>query len=270
VDAHIVIRERKLDTLVKTRMDQFYLGEKTGSPDATHLPVKLALAILRDRKGVIDLELPVQGSLDDPDFKYGRIVWGAVVNVLTKIVTSPFSLLAKLAGGGADQDLSFAAFEPGSAVPGPEALAKAQSLAKALAERPDLSLEAEGTVDPNADVSALKKQALEAQLEKTAVAPGPDRRARALRRAFETAFPPAPPVKGQAPAPQPPPGEMEQRLLGTLPVTASDLAQLADARAKALLKLLEAAQIPAGRLFEVQGGPRAKQEGGSRVYFGLK
>jgi hypothetical protein len=276
VDAHIRIQERKLDSLVKTRLDQFYLGERTQSPDATHLPVKLALAVLRDRHGVIDLELPVQGSLDDPDFRYGRIVWKAILNVMGKIATSPFTLLGKLAGSG-DLDLTYVTFTPGRAEPDPDAAAKVQALAKALAERPDLNLEVEGTADPGADGAALRRQALERKLQALRdggpAAPGAtqapltdDQRQRWLPVAFQSAFPRAP---GTPAAMPPPPAEMEQRLLETFPVAAGDLHQLASDRAKALVRQLVEAKADPARLFEVEGGERAGKEGGPRVYLGL-
>jgi len=265
LEARVQIQKRQLEALVKTRLDQFYLGDKVPGPDATHMPVKLGLAILRDRRGVIDLDLPVTGSLDDPDLHYGRIVLHAILNVMTKVVTSPFSLLAKLGGGG-EHDLSFVAFAAGSAVPDPVAAAKAQTLARALAERPELSLEAEGSADP-ADAAALKQQALERQLldlKHQSGQPGPlppEQRAQWLRAAFQRAFP----AKGGG-APAPPPAELEQRLLGAMTVSAEDLRQLGDARAKALLKLLADAQVDPGRLFQVAGGQRAP---GAKVYFGL-
>lgn len=279
VDARIRIQERRLDSLFKTRLDQFYLGEKTQSPDATHLPVKLVLAILRDRRGVIDLELPVQGSLDDPDFRYGRIVWKAILNVLGKVATSPFTLLGKLAGSG-DHDLSYVTFAPGSAEPDPDADAKVQALVKALDERPALGLEAEGTADLASDGAALRRQALDRRLaalrddKVEAQAPGtagpaplsPEERQRLLPAAFKAAFPAVP---GAAASQPPPPAEMEQRLLEAIPV-ADDLRQLADARTKALLRRLLEAKVDPSRLFEVEGGERAKKEGGSRVYLGLR
>jgi hypothetical protein len=267
LDAHVQIQKRQIESLVKTRLDQFYLGDKVASPDATHLPVNLGLAILRDRKGIIDLDLPITGSLDDPDLHFGKIIWHAILNVMTKVVTSPFSLLAKLGGGG-ERDLSYVAFAPGSAVADPEAAAKAQSLARALAERPGLSLEAEGSADPAADSAALKQLALEQlllDLKHAAGQPGPlppEQRGLWLRAAYQRAFP----AKGGT-APAPPPAELEQRLLGALTVGADDLRQLADARAKALLKLLADARVEPGRLFQVSGGERAPS---AKVYFGLK
>jgi hypothetical protein len=285
VDARVKIDHRKLNAVVKTTMDQFYFGDRTESPEATRLPVKLALALLRDRKGVIDLELPVEGSLDDPEFRYGRIVWKALLNVLTKIVTSPFDLIGSLFGGeGAD--LSFAAFPPGESVPDAAARKKVEILIKALIERPELNLEIEGTSDPSADGMALQKLALEQliraakirslqaktpDLDPDSVQLLPEERPRWLLQAYETAFPSPKGVPEKSKTPPPPPGEMEQRLLGTLKVDPNQLRELADRRTKALAKLLlEGGRIEAGRVFEVEGGERAKLEGGSRVYFSLK
>jgi hypothetical protein len=270
LDARVQIQKRQLEALVKTRLDQFYLGDKVASPDATHLPVRLGLAILRDRKGVIDLELPVTGNLDDPDLHYGKIILHAILNVMTKVVTSPFSLLAKL-GGAPDHDLSYVAFAAGSAVPDPLAGTKAQALARALAERPELNLEAQGSADPVADTAALKQQALEQLLSRLRQEAGqtgplpPGERGPWLRAAYQRAFP----QQAKAAAP-PPPAEMEQRLLGSLPVSAGDLRQLGSARAKALLKLLVDAQVEPGRLFEVAGTGGAAKEPAAKVYFGLK
>jgi hypothetical protein len=126
VEAHLRIQDRKLVVEDKVRLNQFYLGDKVVSPDATHLPVRLALALLRDRKGVIEIEVPIDGNLDDPNFHYGK----AVFNVLGKVATSPFTLLSKLFGGGAD--LSYAAFLPGSATFAPAEQGKFASLTKAL------------------------------------------------------------------------------------------------------------------------------------------
>ena len=156
VDAHLRIQQRKLDTQNAVKFDQFYLGDKVASPEATHLPVKLGLALLRDRKGVIAIDLPVQGSLDDPDIRYGKLVWQAIFNVLGKIATSPFTLIGKVFGGEAG-DLSQVAFAPGTDTLDAAATAKLQVLAKALAERPALSLEAVGVADPAQDGAALRQ-----------------------------------------------------------------------------------------------------------------
>ena len=107
------IEDRKLTASHHIVVDQLQLGDKVDSPDAVNLPLKLAVALLKDRNGVIDLDLPVTGSLDDPQFRIGPIIWKVFVNLLEKAVTAPFSLLGHLFGGG-DQ-VNIMEFAPGSA-----------------------------------------------------------------------------------------------------------------------------------------------------------
>jgi hypothetical protein len=275
VDARLRIERRNLKAENAVKLDQFYLGEKVPSPDATGLPVKLGLAILRDRKGVIAFDLPVEGSLDDPDVKYGKLVWKAVFNLLGKIATSPFTLIGKLFGGDAG-DLSSVAFAPGASALDAAATTKLQALARALQERPELRLEAEGAVDADQDGGAWRKAALETLLRRTRAqglrlteeaAVPPSERERWLKAAFEAAFPAPKEIKGAQPTPPPPPAEMEQRLLGALKVDPADLAQLADARAKAVLAwLLDTAKADPARVFQVRTG----QAKGAAVAFTLK
>src|SRR5262249_55946418 len=92
------VAKRKLDASNSIQVDQFTFGEATNSKDATKLPVKLGLAVLQDPKGLIDLDVPIEGNVDDPNFRLGRVIWRAIGNVLLKAVTSPFNLLAKLVG----------------------------------------------------------------------------------------------------------------------------------------------------------------------------
>ncbi len=275
VDAHLRIDHRNLKVDSAVKLDQFYLGDKVASPEATHLPVKLGLAILRDRKGVIAFNLPVEGSLDDPDIKYGQLVWKAVFGLLGKIATSPFTLISNLFPNSPG-DLSTLAFAPGATALDAAALTKLQALAKALQERPELRLEAEGAVDADLDGAALRKAALEALLRRTRAqalklaeeGPVPPlERERWLRAAFDLAFPAPKEVKGAKPSPPPPPAEMEQRLVGSLRAEPAELAQLADARAKAALAwLLETGKADPGRVFQVNTG----QAKGAAVAFGLK
>jgi len=240
--------------------------------------VKLGLALLRDRKGVIELEVPVDGSLDDPDIHYGRMVWRALFNALGKVVASPFTLISKLIGSS--EDLSFAAFPAGSATLDTTEQKKLAGLAKALQERPELRLEAEGTTDA-ADTSALKRRLLEALLRRTEwrarkpkeqetpelEALDPIQREHWLRAAFDAAFPP--PSKDAAPAAPPPVSEMEQRLLGTLTVNPDELTNLAEDRCLRVITVLKQSGVDPTRIFEVRGSDAAKV-GGSRVYFALK
>jgi hypothetical protein len=272
VDAHLRIDHRNLKVDSAVKLDQFYLGEKVASPEATHLPVKLGLAILRDRKGVIAFNLPVEGSLDDPNIKYGQLVWKAVFGLLGKIATSPFALIGSLFPSSPG-DLSTLAFAPGATTLDATATAKLQALAKALLERPELRLEAEGATDADVDGAVLRKAALEALLHRTrsaALKVPPDaalpaaERDRWIGAAFEAAFPAPKDIKS---APPPPPAEMEQRLLGSLQADPAGLAQLADARAKAVLAwLLDTAKADPERVFQVRSG----QAKGAAVVFTLK
>ncbi len=94
------VSQKQLEAENKVVVDQLTFGEKVDSPDATSLPVPLAVALLKDRKGRIDIDLPIRGDLKDPDFKDGKVVISTLLNLLTKIVASPFTLMGKLIPGG--------------------------------------------------------------------------------------------------------------------------------------------------------------------------
>src|SRR5208282_3894412 len=136
---HYKVDGRKLDAQHHIVVDQLEFGDKTASKDAVSLPVKLAVALLKDRDGIIDLNLPVSGSLDDPKFRLAPIIWKVFVNILEKAVTAPFALLGSLFGGG--PELQFVDFRPGAADLNPAALDKAQAMVKALNARPQLKIE---------------------------------------------------------------------------------------------------------------------------------
>jgi hypothetical protein len=144
-------------------LDQFTFGEKVDSPDATHLPVRLAIAILKDRDGKIVLDVPIEGSIDDPKLRIGKVVMRAVVNILTKVATSPFSLLGAVFGGGGEE-LSYQNFAPGSADLSADSTNKLDSLVKGLFARPALQLEISGSIDPANDHDGLQRVILEKQL----------------------------------------------------------------------------------------------------------
>ena len=133
----------------------FELGDKIEHPGAMSLPLGLAVALLKDPDGKIDLGVPVRGDLNDPEFKYGTVVRKALVNLLTKIVTSPFALLGKLVGAESDE-LEYLAFEPGRADLSPPEMEKAGKIAEALKLRPQLGLQIGGVYAPEADAVALK------------------------------------------------------------------------------------------------------------------
>ena len=140
------INQRKLRGENQIIIDNLTLGERVDSKDATNLPLDLALALLRDSKGMIDLGLPVQGSLDDPQFNYGSQIWKAIVNVLTKIVTAPFRALGALLGGSGEE-FKAVILEPSEARLLPPEREKLAKLAKALEQRPQLKLAVEGHFD---------------------------------------------------------------------------------------------------------------------------
>jgi hypothetical protein len=154
---------RKLKSKNVITLDRFTFGEKVESPDATHLPVRLAIAILKDRNGQIVLDVPIEGSLDDPQFRIGKVVTRTILNILEKVATSPFSLLGAVFGGGGEE-LSYQDFVPGSAVLLPANEQKLDSLVKGLYERPGLQLEIAGSIDPEADRDSLRRANLEKKI----------------------------------------------------------------------------------------------------------
>lgn len=155
-DLNYQIAKRKLDSKNNLFLDQFTLGEKVESPSATNLPVRLAIALLKDRKGEIHLDLPVTGSLDDPQFSIWKVALQILVNLISKAATAPFALLGALLGGG--EELGYIEYDPGSAVVADANATKIEKLAKALYERPSLKLEIEGHVDPEKDSEGLRQR----------------------------------------------------------------------------------------------------------------
>jgi hypothetical protein len=165
VDVKCRVAQRKIDCTNVVTIDQFTFGNATHSPVATKLPVRLAVALLRDTAGRIVIDVPVQGSLDDPDIRSGRVIWRVVTNLLVKVATSPFTLIGSMFGGEKGQDLSFLRFAVGETDPTSEAEAKKLDVvAKALLGRPTLRLEIVGGYDEVADGPALREQALDNKL----------------------------------------------------------------------------------------------------------
>ena len=166
LDLKYKVSQKQLEAENKVVVDQLTFGEKVDSPDATSLPVPLVVALLKDRKGRIDIDLPIRGDLNDPDFKYGKVVLSTLLNLLTKIVASPFSLMGKLIpSGGNEEDLQFIAFPPGSTTVPDAEIKKLEALAKGLEERPSLRLEIAGTADSVRDRQALNRMKLQADIQ---------------------------------------------------------------------------------------------------------
>jgi uncharacterized protein involved in outer membrane biogenesis len=149
------IEKRKLDSENKVFLDQFTFGDAVDSPDATKLPVRFAVALLKDRSGEIHLDLPVTGSIDDPKFSIWGVVWKILGNLLVKAATSPFALLGAIFGGG--EELSYLEFDPGSSVIPESGTAKLGNLINVLTDRPGLKLEIEGHVDIEKDREGMRQ-----------------------------------------------------------------------------------------------------------------
>lgn len=156
------LENRQLKAENRLVLDQLTFGKESTNPDATKLPVNLAVALLSDRNGVIDINVPIGGSLDDPQFSLGGIILKVIGNAIMKTVTSPFALIGSLFGGG--EELSMLEFDQGRSALLPASEGKLKSLAKALTERPGLKLDITGRFDDSAEADALKHVALERKL----------------------------------------------------------------------------------------------------------
>ena len=287
------LENRKLSAENKIILNQLTFGEKVESPDATKLPVLLAVALLKDRNGVIDVDLPISGSLDDPQFSVGGIVLRIIINLITRAVTAPFTLLASaFGGGGSGDELSYIEFDTGRANLNQAAQGKIATLAKALNNRPALNLEITGRVDPLTDLDGLKRVGIErkvkAQKLKELVRKGEAPRSvddvqvaaseypQLLKAAYgEESFPKPRNLIGLAqdlPVP-----EMERLMMQNAKASDDDLRQLAAQRAQVVRDgLLAGGQVGVERLFVVAAKPfsaeeRAKLKGRpNRVDFAMK
>ena len=137
-------------------LEHFTLGKSVQSKDALDLPLDLAVALLTDSNGHIDITIPVAGDVTKPDFAFGKVIGKAIVQAITKIITAPFRVLGALLGGGDEHRFDAVAFGPGSAQLAPPQLEKLKQLAEALAKRPQLKLTIEGRYDPKKDGAALR------------------------------------------------------------------------------------------------------------------
>ena len=167
LDLHYVITKNQLKAENKVLIEQLQLGEKVDSPDAVDLPVRLAIALLKDTDGKISLELPVSGDLGSPQFSVMPIVWQTLRNLVLRAAQSPFKFIGGLVAGGGSEDLSTVSFTPGSDALDAEAQAALVKLAAALQERPTLRLEIEGTSAQNSDGPLIAQQRLEREYQST-------------------------------------------------------------------------------------------------------
>ena len=264
----------KLEAKNQLVLNQLTFGERIDSPDATKLPVLLAVALLKDRNGVIDLNLPIGGSLNDPQFSIGGLVIKLIVNLLTKALTAPFALLA---GGGSDE-LSLVEFRPGTSRLADNAPTVIDKVARALADRPSLQMTVSGMADPQSERDAIqaawlderlvterRKEMLRAGGPADAAVPAPstwpvEERLRLVRRVYaDTKLPNKPRnVLGLAKDVSGP--EMEALLRASYVVSTDNARELALQRGLAVRDALIAKGLPSDRLFLAAPKLRASNE----------
>ena len=254
-------------------LNQLTFGDRIESKDATKLPVRLAVALLKDRNGVIDVNLPVSGSINDPQFSVGGVIWQVVGNLLTKALTAPFALLA---GGGRD-DLSLVEFEPGTAVMTAGGASAVDKVAKALTERPALRMTVTGAADPVSERDAYQRAAIDTRLRaegrrdalragaaaSAASAPPPlsaDERNRLLEQVYKNTDLPDKPKNALGIAKSVPAPEMEALLKSRVVVTSEAARELALQRGIAVRDALIAKGLPNERLFLAAPKLRASGE----------
>ena len=165
LDLHYLITKGQLKAENKVVVEQLQLGEKVDSPDAVSLPLKLAIALLKDVDGKISIELPVTGDLNNPQFSVMPIVWQTLRNLIVKAAAAPFKLIGGLVSGGGSEDLGTVSFAPGSSELGKDAEGSLIKLSQALKERPTLRLEIEGTAAASSDGPLIAEQRLEREYQ---------------------------------------------------------------------------------------------------------
>jgi outer membrane protein OmpA-like peptidoglycan-associated protein len=266
-DVHYRIgAEGQLEADHQLKLQQLRFGERSDRADAPNLPVKLAVALLADRNGVIDLNLPISGSINDPDFQVGPIVWRMVLNLIGKAVLSPFSLLS---GSFAREDqLQQIDFALGQSDLDAAAIQKLEAVAKLVIEKPVVRLTVVGQADLDAERTAWRQVKLREMV-------GAEKRRRQLRES-KNASPVSEvsqdeystllqAVYRRSPLPKPrnalglvkelPTADMEALLMAGIAVEETDMHDLAQARAEKVRAALLALNVPAAQLF--LGSPAA-------------
>ncbi len=274
IDVAYLVENRTLQAKQKFVIDQLELGERVESADAVHLPLKLAVALLKDRNGVIDIDLPMSGSLDDPQFRMGPLIWKAFLGLITKAATAPFALLGSLFGGG--EEMNLIEFDAGTSTLDAAAQERLGSISKALTERPGLQLEVPTTYSPELDREAIAARRLEGLLRtlpksnEVALA-DPAQRFELLVTQYQADYgakTPLPPaalaVNAVRKSERDPSGfaaantEMEQAIAQKHQVEDTDLEQLGQARARAIQDvLLGSGTLDAARVFVMGANPSA-------------
>ncbi|MDJ0926997.1 MAG: DUF748 domain-containing protein [Gammaproteobacteria bacterium] len=286
VDLRYKLDQGRMQGDNKVVIDRLQLGETVDNPDAMDLPLGLAIALLKKPDGTIDIELPVSGDVNDPEFSIGGIVLRAFANLITKLVTSPFRLLGGLVGAETE-NFDRIDFEPGTAKLTPPEREKLLKLGEALGQRPQLALEIPGVVAPDADALALRTSRVDAAIDlllrqdegKQAEQLLTERRRRALESLMQERLPetdlralkdsyqrpvdPARPDGRQTLDELAYTAQLRELLIAAEAVTAQDLEELAVARAGAIQTALTAdGQLAAERITLVDRQDAKLDEGG--------
>jgi hypothetical protein len=274
VDVSYKIDHRQLNATQHFVVDQLELGDQVDSPEAMHLPLKIAVALLKDRNGVIDLGLPMTGSLDDPSFRIGPIVWKMFVNLIVKAATAPFALLGHLFGGG--ENMNVVEFAAGSAELAPAAKDQLAALTKAMKERPQLKLDVPIVASAGLDRPELAAERLRAELTARVAASregrkhpedaaelalaDPARHLQLLIEQFQADLGKDTPLPASAQKPTDPDkaiADLETALINHMQVPDAELEALGRSRAQAIqAALLGGGQVDPARVFVVNAQPK--------------
>ena len=284
------IENGKLDASNQLFLDQLAFGPHDPNSSA-NLPVRLAVALLANAKGEINIELPISGSLSDPQFSVGGVLWRAFLNLLTRAATSPFALIGSAFGGSGNGELGYIQFKPGVSDLTDMGKSKLETLAKALADRPALKLDIIGRYDPATDPEGIRRDHLLDQLrdakakdlsksgdrvrrDDVTIAPGAEY-AKYLAQVYDDAKLPDKPRNIVGLAKSLPAEETERLLLASIKLDPNDPRWLAEARADVVRHYIEdTGKISAGRVFLVT--PRLDADGiddkgvANRVDFALR
>ncbi|MFJ9450187.1 DUF748 domain-containing protein [Herbaspirillum sp. NPDC101397] len=290
MDVQYKIENDKLVAQNDVRIEQLTFGDHVDGPNVTKLPVMLAVSLLKDRDGTINLNLPISGSLSDPQFSIGGIIMRVFVNLIVKAVTSPFALISSMFGsGGGDAELSYIEFEPGSSEITADIRKKLDTLGYALHQRPALKIDVMGRADPAVDDAGLRQEVLNRKMralkrkdviEKEGQPAGKDNslsdadRTKYMEKIYkDEKFKKPRNVVGLAKSL--PPEEMQKLIVDNTPVTEDDLRNLAQRRADVVRNYLQDQSIiSADRIFLI--APKLTAEGikdkgqGSRVDLSLQ
>ena len=286
VDLHYKLENDQLNADNHLFIDQLTFGDHVENDTATKLPVRLAISLLKNSRGEIDVNLPVSGSLSNPEFSIGGLIWHAVLNLLQKAVTAPFSLIAH-AFGGSGEELGYVEFEPGSAQLTEDDNKKLDTIVKALGSKPSIKMDLIGRVDPKLDEPALRARYVDRLVKQqkikdvvgngqsvdlSSVTVDPKEYDKYLTKAYKTAdF--KKPRNFVGLTKSMPDDDMKSALAANAPIDEASLRQLAQQRAQSVQQYLDG-KIDSSRVFivapKLDAGGINDKGATTRVDFGLK